>query len=86
MTRTPAPSPITKPLRSLSNGIEERSGSSVVERAVRALKPPIPILDVYKRQMQIGGGMVVAVGYAMVINMMAVSYTHLVLMANLAPP
>ena len=43
-TRTPAPSPITKPLRSLSNGIDERSGSSVVESAVRALKPPIPIL------------------------------------------
>ena len=44
ITRTPAPSPITKPLRSLSNGIDERSGSSVVESAVRALKPPIPIL------------------------------------------
>ena len=32
---------MTKPLRSLSNGIEARLGSSVVERAVRAWKPAI---------------------------------------------
>ena len=32
---------MTKPLRSLSNGIEARVGSSVVERAVRAWKPAI---------------------------------------------
>ena len=34
-TNIPEPSPMTKPLRSLSNGIEARVGSSVVERAVR---------------------------------------------------
>ena len=32
---------MTNPLRSLSNGIEARVGSSVVERAVKAWKPAI---------------------------------------------
>ena len=32
---------MTNPLRSLSNGMEARLGSSVVERAVRAWKPAI---------------------------------------------
>ena len=40
-TNIPAPSPITNPFRSLSNGIEARVGSSVVERAVKAWKPAI---------------------------------------------
>ena len=40
-TNIPDPSPITNPFRSLSNGIEARVGSSVVERAVRAWKPAI---------------------------------------------
>ncbi len=42
--KNPAPSPITKPVRSLSNGIDEHSGSSVVERANETLKYRSPIL------------------------------------------
>ena len=39
----PAPSPITKPFRSLSNGIEARFGSSEVLSAVSCMKPATPI-------------------------------------------
>ena len=45
-TTTPAPSPMTKPFLSLSNGIEALLGSVDVERAVSAAKPPIPIGDI----------------------------------------
>ena len=41
--RTPAPSPMTKPSRSLSKGREAAAGSSLrVESARMALKPPTP--------------------------------------------
>jgi len=41
---TPAPSPMTKPSRSLSNGRDERFGSSLrVLMAFIAQKPPMPI-------------------------------------------
>ena len=36
----PAPSPKTKPLRSLSKGMEARAGSSPVCRAFMEVKPP----------------------------------------------
>ena len=42
-TTTPAPSPITNPLLSLSNGIEALKGFSCVESAVSAENPPTPI-------------------------------------------
>ncbi len=42
-TTTPAPSPITKPLLSLSNGMEALLGSVDVVSAVKALNPDIPV-------------------------------------------
>ena len=42
-TRTPAPSPITNPFLFLSNGRDALSGSVLVESAVSAVNPPIPI-------------------------------------------
>ena len=43
MTKAPAPSPSTKPSLSESNGREAVLGSSfLVDRAIMALKPPIP--------------------------------------------
>ena len=39
----PEPSPITNPLLSLSKGIEHLFGLSLVDNAVRAVNPAIPI-------------------------------------------
>ena len=41
-TTIPAPSPITKPLLSLSNGIEALIGSSLNVNAVKEAKPETP--------------------------------------------
>lgn len=39
----PAPSPMTKPSRFLSHGLEALSGLSfLLERALQAMKPPMP--------------------------------------------
>ena len=42
----PAPSPITKPLRFLSNGIEAAFGSLLLLNAVKAANPAIPISQI----------------------------------------
>ena len=41
-TTIPAPSPITKPARSLSNGMDARKGSEDVLNAVRLVNPATP--------------------------------------------